>query len=292
MPVSVVIPCFNAEKYIQKTIDSIANQTQMPVEIICVDDCSSDGTKKNLEDLAKTLPLRVLQTPKNSGPAAARNLGWRNARSEWIAFMDSDDLWSPEKIDICSQRLHEADVISHWEILDDGKSQRVLRHSPRRRDILKSLLLDANFLSPSAVLVRRTWLEKVGGFNESPELITAEDFDLWILLAKSGAKFKFLEEPLGKYILHANNSTGSIARHRNAILKVLENHKSLTATWSLRERLLFRRRFADVHYSAGRAHQRAKELKKALQEFHLALRFFPLHFKTIISIFLGPILRR
>lgn len=102
--VSVIIPCFNSETTVLRAIKSVVNQTCLPAELIVIDDASSDGTVKVVNDFVRSydgLMAVVLRTcPKNSGPSIARNIGWDMARHSYVAFLDSDDEWRSDKIEI------------------------------------------------------------------------------------------------------------------------------------------------------------------------------------------------
>src|SRR5687768_14597420 len=97
---TIVIPCFNARAYAEDAIRSALAQTRADIEVIAVDDRSTDGTLRLLEELAQGDPrLRVVQTPVNGGPAAACNAGYDLARGRWVAVLDADDLYLPERLD-------------------------------------------------------------------------------------------------------------------------------------------------------------------------------------------------
>ena len=96
--VSIIVPVFNVEQYLSKCLDSLINQTLHEIEIICVDDCSTDNTD---EIVSKYDDDRIiyLKNKKNSGAAVSRNKALKNAKGKWIAFLDSDDLWYPTKLE-------------------------------------------------------------------------------------------------------------------------------------------------------------------------------------------------
>ncbi|MFI3177317.1 MAG: glycosyltransferase family A protein, partial [Eubacteriales bacterium] len=98
--VSVVIPTYNAVKYIERTLDSILQQTYRDLEILVVDDCSTDGTReviKAYQDQNPEILIHMIELEENQGPAAARNEGIRQASGRYLAFLDADDIWEPEK---------------------------------------------------------------------------------------------------------------------------------------------------------------------------------------------------
>lgn len=102
-PVTAIIPCFRCADTIERAVESVFNQTIRPLELILIDDCSSDGTLEMLYCLQETYPknwIKVISLPKNCGPGAARNAGWDIAQGEYIAFLDADDTWYNQKIEI------------------------------------------------------------------------------------------------------------------------------------------------------------------------------------------------
>ena len=98
--VSVVIPVYNAEKYLRECLDSIVNQTFTDIEVICVDDGSTDDSISILEEYANVDNRFVILRQNNSGPSKARNCGWDIAKSEYVAFLDADDVWHPQKLEL------------------------------------------------------------------------------------------------------------------------------------------------------------------------------------------------
>lgn len=119
--ISVVIPTYNRQDYILESIRTVQAQTYANIEILVVDDCSTDNTLDVLKTVADER-LRILQLPRNSGGGAARNFGIDGAKGEYIAFLDSDDIWLPAKLDIQMQRLlaaHDQKVIVYTNIIED-----------------------------------------------------------------------------------------------------------------------------------------------------------------------------
>ena len=100
--VSVIIPCYNAERLIERALNSVISQTTPPREIILIDDASTDDTLNELErlkDLHEEFSISIIQNEKNLGPGLSRNKGWSIAKGTWIAFLDADDAWDPDKIE-------------------------------------------------------------------------------------------------------------------------------------------------------------------------------------------------
>jgi len=195
--VSVVIPCYRCGKTLGRAVASVAGQTVLPLEMILVDDVSGDDTQDEARRLAKGVPfpVRVVTLPTNSGPGAARNEGWRLAEGDWVAFLDADDSWHPEKLERVVRAIEEhldADAIGHLTGLHrDG----VVRPYTCTADgstqcIGVSQILRGNVVSTPAVVVRRSIPERF------PARYFAEDYELWTELVLRGRKFVMVREVL------------------------------------------------------------------------------------------------
>ena len=183
MRVSAVIPCYNYGKYLARAIDSILAQTHPVSEIIVVDDGSSDNTREVATSFADRVRY-IFQ--ENHGRASARNTGIRAATGDWIALLDADDRWLPDKIELQFQALaSRPDAVlvytSVWCEDPDGSGFVFPATDPRR---LWPALRYANCItgSASAALIRRDVLIAEGGFNET--LRECEDWDCWVRLAR------------------------------------------------------------------------------------------------------------
>lgn len=227
--VSVVIPTYNHAHFLVAALQSVIDQTYLNWEAIVVDNHSTDDTDTVVQSF-KNPRISLLKIYNDGVIAASRNMGIKNAKGEWIAFLDSDDLWYPEKLQVVMTQVSAAssvDICSTDELLVNeltGKNT-VLRYGPFQSDFYKQLLETGNCLSPSATLVRRDFLRSNDiMFRENKEFITAEDYDFWLLLARADAKFKFIRSIQGEYRIHANNHSGKIERHEQSIGEVIKDH--------------------------------------------------------------------
>lgn len=174
--VSVIIPAYNAAAFVARAIDSALHQTEPPLEILVIDDGSSDETAEVVA--AYPAPVRLLKKA-NGGPASARNLGARLARGEWLAMLDADDWWAPRKLE-CQLALATVPDIG-------------LIHGPAttsRLNVPSELTFDdlweQNWIINSSALICRSVFESAGGFNEDRNLISTEDYNLWLHIAAAG----------------------------------------------------------------------------------------------------------
>ncbi len=221
MTVSVVIPVYNRGEVIGLTLDSVLNQTVEAFEILVVDDGSTDGSADWIEAHYEGL-VRVIRQ-SNGGVARARNRGWREAKGEWIAFLDHDDQFRSSKLEDLKPFLEgEAGVIvSRWREVKDGE---IVSMSPviRPRNTFGWLFGWSNpIVSMSVPLVRRGVLEQVGGFHA--RTVPADDWDLWLRLARV-TTFAFSDDATTDYTLHENQQRLDEARMFRAVRGTLAKY--------------------------------------------------------------------
>ena len=194
--VSVIIPTYNRAHLIGETLASVLAQTLADFEIIVVDDGSDDDTERCLAPFRDRLTYRRIE---HSGASAARNAGLEIARGQYIAFLDSDDLWEPQFLERMSVVLDSAPragyVYSDYATFNaQGWVQRAYlpaRH--KLRGTLFAPLLESDFISTGALMVRRACLARTGGFD--PTLEITHDWDLWLRLARL-FDAEYVDEPL------------------------------------------------------------------------------------------------
>jgi len=208
MSISVVIPAYNASKFITDTIRSVLAQTLPADEVLVIDDGSTDNTAAIAASFGP--PVRVIRTP-NSRLPATRNLGVREAKSEWIAFLDADDIWEPNKLERQMQALSrspEADLCYTGRIVlvQRGDSARLgdVVPVPPAAKIEQELQKQCKF-PPSCVVIRRSAFLAVGGHDASFDYV--EDWELWLRLLKAGVKFIDCPEPLLQYRVSSENKS-------------------------------------------------------------------------------------
>jgi glycosyltransferase involved in cell wall biosynthesis len=233
--VSVVIPVPNAAEFLLGTIESALAQTYAPVEVVVVDDGSTDDSGA----VAASLGARVtLVEQANRGPAAARNSALRVARGELVAFLDADDLWAPTRLERCVEILQERPeigmVTTDAYLIENGRKTEKRSYGdrrafpfPAREDDQIAEIARRNFLFVGVVF-RRTLLDACGELDE--RIWGAEDFDLWTRFLLTGSRAAFVNEPLGWYRVR-DDSVSASSRQWGEHLFVLEKH--LPALWEL-----------------------------------------------------------
>jgi glycosyltransferase involved in cell wall biosynthesis len=202
--IAVVIPMYNGATHLRKAIESVLAQTMPPQEIILIDDGSRDDSLA----IAQSYPgLRVI-SQKNAGVSATRNRGVSMTSAAWIAFLDQDDYWAPNKlerqietiraspeIDVCvvgKRNVAQVGTTDEYRILEAD-------YPPPSQKVASELYRRLRF-PPSCVLIRRTALLEVGGFV--PVATPCEDWDLWLRMEQAGAIFASCREPLTFYRCH------------------------------------------------------------------------------------------
>ncbi|GAB4180516.1 MAG: hypothetical protein Fur006_14770 [Coleofasciculaceae cyanobacterium] len=190
--VSAIIPCFRCSNTIRRAVDSIANQTLKPTEVILVDDGSGDDTLEVLQQLQRDYGkdwLKVIALNDNQGPAVARNTAWNFASQDYIAFLDSDEVWHPEKIAVqYSWMTHHPDMVLSGHDSVRIKSETEIHPTPIPKDIKVSLvsrrqILLTNVFSTSCVMLKRNLKQR---FN--PSLRYSQDYCLWLDILLEGGK--------------------------------------------------------------------------------------------------------
>lgn len=196
--VSVVIPVYNVEKYIEKTVMSAINQTYKNLEIILVDDCSPDNSAVIISKLRKQYPqIKYYKLEKNCGAAVARNKGIYMSEGQYLAFLDGDDIWKPDKIDkeINLAREKNAEFIfTAVEMIDsDGNIIKSKRRVKQKIDY--QFLLKNTMIATSSVLLD---INKIGRF-QMPLIRSGQDYATWLMLLRNGREAYGIDEALVQY---------------------------------------------------------------------------------------------
>jgi GT2 family glycosyltransferase len=221
--VSVIIPTYNRWPMIAEAVESVLEQAYRSFEIIVVDDGSTDGTKQRLKKYGSSV---LVISRQRSGVAASRNYGIRIAQGRYMAFLDSDDLWLPQKLTIQTSFMEQHPEVKICQteeiwIRHGAKVNPKAKHAKPSGDIFRRSL-DLCLVSPSAVMMMRDLLDQFGGFDES--FPVCEDYDLWLRIAKEQA-IPLIPEPLvvkrGGHADQLSHSTWGLDRYRVQSLRNL-----------------------------------------------------------------------
>lgn len=266
--VSVVIPTFNRAGLLVQAVNSALAQTFQNLEVIVADDGSDDGTC----DLLARYDQRVcvVQLDHSGLLGAVRNAALRRARGEYVAFLDSDDVWLPEKLERQVSLLDRDPAVglvcSNARVIDENDNemrQLYLRPEQGASGEVLAELVTVNFVIVSSAIARRRLVERAGGFGEDSRLRGIEDYDLWLRLA-AVSKFAYVAEPLLAYREHRGSMRTGVTRptYWTSLLVALDNLDRFLDANDPRRQMLLRRRRAELFVELARA-QRSELGKKA-----------------------------
>jgi glycosyltransferase involved in cell wall biosynthesis len=286
MKVSVVIPTYSRARYIGEAVRSVLSQTYRDLEVIVVDDGSTDDTEQVLAALADSRMRYLVQAHR--GASAALNHGWRAARGEYIGRLDSDDVWQLNLLQELVPLLDHDDSVglayarARWMDAQGLPLTPILGASEKFRGRTLESLLYGDFVCPMALLLRREALESVGGFDES--LSASVDWDLWIRLASSW-RFAYRDRVLAWYRCHGENLTAvassgldRLIRDRLRVLEKFFASGAVTPETLAIKGIAYRNLHLDFalrHLTAGQRRAALSDLRRALAASPSWLTFFP-----------------
>ena len=267
--VSVVIPTYNRANDVVRCLDSLVAQTFRDFEVLVCDDGSTDNTAQMVERYRDKLDVRYYWAENFGGPARPRNAGVRLARGPYVAFLDSDDWWSPDKLAESVSRLDAgADLVYHDMYVAASAGQRVFwrKRGARalRTPLFDDLIANGNAICNSSVVVRRELLLRIEGFSEEHALIAWEDYDAWLRISRLTERFSLLDKPFGYYW----RGGGNISSPRRVIAN-LERFEELYLTTDPKWR---GRAPAWFNYGLGLAHYHLGQHASAIEHMRGSLR--------------------
>jgi glycosyltransferase involved in cell wall biosynthesis len=256
LPFSVLIPAYRAGRTIAATLQSVAEQTLLPVEILIYEDGCLDDLARTVTEFAQNAPcpVRLLSCPLNGGVSKARNILLREARGDYIAFLDADDIWNPDHLAHAADAFASgADVAFSGVTFIDAAGEPI----PGRAEPTAAQLADIapalfryNFVQCTSTLsLRRSWIERVGNFDVS--LSHGEDLDLWLRLLGAGARWKYTGYCSCAYRKHSTSAMGQtlLVVERMAAFYEKHLHNPMIPRASRRRALISNRRVqARLHW--------------------------------------------
>lgn len=240
--VSVILPVYNGERFLSRTLDSIFAQTEKNWEIIAINDGSTDNSLTILEKYSKKIPGRVqILSVTNGGVSKARNIGVSAARGNYIAFLDQDDVWAPQKLqrqlEMFSINKNLRVSFSNVNVIDINGSiirENAFRFDEKNRGNVFDHLLFDNFIPISSVMLEKNLFMEIGGFD--PQFSLAEDYDFLLKVAQR-VPVDFIDEPLLLYREHGESSTFQ------KIDNITAESFRIIRSWKVKKPHLFRRHF-------------------------------------------------
>ena len=201
--VSIILPSYNSEQFIAKSIESVINQTYKNWEMVIVDDCSLDNSNEIIEDyIKKDKRIKLIKLEKNSGPAIARNKAIKEAKGRYIAFLDADDLWKPAKLEKQLNFMKENDLSFTYSAYDliDEEGNHLGKFIPPKEVSYYSILKT----NPIGCLTAIYDTRKLGKIY-MPNILKRQDYGLWLKILKRINSVRGIIEPLAIYRIRKNS---------------------------------------------------------------------------------------
>lgn len=228
MRFSIILPTFNrGGSYLQDAVESVINQEFKDWELIIIDNNSTDNTIELVESY-NCEKITIYNINNEGIIAKSRNLGIESASGDFIAFLDSDDYWYPNKLKICNEIIvnKKVNLVCHgekWEV-DVNKSV-MKQYGPKERFIYENMYNSgSSAVSSSAIVINKDLILKAGMFDVSPEIITSEDYDLWLKISDIDHDIYFTEEILGVFRIHESSESSDVQKNSQSTALVLHNH--------------------------------------------------------------------
>jgi len=263
--VSVVIPAYNAERFLCEAVDSALAQTYQPLEVVVVNDGSTDGTAALIERYGPRIV--GVQLPRNQGLPTARNEGIRHSKGGWVGFLDADDYWEPQMVEtlIAAAQVGDAVLYCNVKYVDLDKRPtggfdrpRALGRSPSLADMLVS-----NDLPIMATLVRREALTAVGCFD--PDTRYGEDYQFALCLAAAGLHFRHTDAFLAYQRKHGGSMSRHHSRMTDGLIRALTQARArYPKAFGRTELRLYRRKLAVLYYDRAYQHSLAGNRLKSV----------------------------
>lgn len=267
--VTVIVPTYNRANLLKRCLHSLEAQSMRNFEVIVSDDGSTDRTREVVETFCDSLPISLISGDNSGGPARPRNQALQRARTEYVAFLDSDDWWEPTKLECCLSYLSNgADLVYH-DVATRGENGcsrgKTIRTSKPQGKVFECLLCSGLRLPNSSVVTRRRLLSDVGAFCEDKKLVAVEDFDCWIKISLLTDKFSRVPGLLGYYWYGNDKISAPSANQAKKIRDVYMRHISLLSSAKQRAALsLLSYRIARIYHKSGMVAEAKRQYLKAL----------------------------
>lgn len=206
---SIIIPTYNHGRYIGRAIKSVIEQTYPNWEAIIIDNHSEDDTE-NIVNSLRDSRIKFLKIHNKGIIARSRNRGIQEARGQWIAFLDSDDWWTSNKLQVCFDRIDDhVDLLYHKLTIirevPSSFSRKSINCWQVKKPVIIDLLVKSNPITNSSVVVRQSILIQIEGMEEDPKMIASEDYNTWLRIAQITDYFVFIPQELGFYFIHKSS---------------------------------------------------------------------------------------
>jgi glycosyltransferase involved in cell wall biosynthesis len=282
--VSVIVPVYNRAHLVTETVASILGQTYRNIEIILINDGSTDDSLKVIQTLQQEHPdvIRIIDQ-ENQGQIIARNQGIQQARGQYIAFLDSDDLWVPDKLELQMPLFDDGVglVYGGVELInEDGETTGFDACDPAIQGEIYPQLLVKNRMTGGSVMVLRAALDRVGVFD--PEFSAAENWDLWLRICKV-YQARLVNKPVVKYRLHQNNMSKDMMLMQDAKRQIMAKHCDKHSSDKLVARYS-RLAEADLYYKLGVYSFSREQFGEAIRNFSRVVIISPFYEDTPVRL--------
>ncbi len=288
--ISVVIPTYNSEDFITKTLETVFSQTYDNYEVIVSDDGSTDNTVDVVRSffLQNSSRKKALLINKHEGPGAARNKGIKSASGDWISFLDSDDLWNHNKLESIVgyiRKNDDIDLVCHSLIVKDGLKETLMDPSKYFNNKIDPFLsmYRGNYLYTSALTIEKNILYQAGLFDN--KLLSAQDYDLWLRLGLiNKIKMGFIEDPLSIHIVREGSISSNVERRLKCMLEISQKYyvelKKVSRVPKI-EKIKFEGR---VYTTVGVMFLRRKNITKGIYYLFIGLLKWPFRYDWICKL--------
>ena len=273
---SVVIPTYNQAIFLEKAINSVLKQSYNNYEIIIIDNYSTDETEKIVDNFDQN--KIVYKKINNNGVIGkSRNEGIKLSRGEWVAFLDSDDIWHIDKLKKIYEEIEKRnfDIICNDEYwIYKNKNKKIARYGPYKKNFYKYLLEYGNCISTSGSTVKKKFLEENKiSFSERKDFVTSEDYDFFLKAAKKNGIFFFLHLPLGEHLFHENSASYKFEEHKKSWKAVIDHHVLENQGFDYNKKIILDRSNFNMNFM-----ELIINFKNAKINFHLYKKIFILFF--------------
>ena len=224
--ISVILPVYNTGSILQETIDSVLNQTFQDFELIIINDGSSDAVTSDILNKQQDRRIRVINQP-NQGVAASRNRGMQEAVGKYIAFLDHDDIFLPEKLEVMVKALNDSPetVLVYTDVVPFGENAEKAHVMPEIEKITYSTLLRANIIYSMSCVMLNAKLLKGSNIRFDGSCVPCDDWDFYLHCSFCG-EIRRISPALVKYRLHDNNQSADLIKMYRAGIRVVNKHRS------------------------------------------------------------------
>lgn len=276
---SIIIPSYNRSNLLKMCLESVLCQTYTDWEAIVVDNNSIESNREIVESYNDSR-ITFISNPNYGIIAVSRNIGLERAKGDWICFLDSDDIWMPNKLEQIFQYLDKYEFIFHdmkiYSITDNLlKITGSLSGRQLTSDPFEDMLLDGNPCINSSVVIKRNIIDKVGPISQDPNLVGVEDFDYWLRIVQQTKHIKYLNQDLGYYYV-GPSSVSNTDRQVTRMNYLYEKHLHCFTDSVLKEEISRR-----LSYRQGRIYQQHNIRNMAIEKFRNSFLSYSIKYKIL-----------